>query len=271
MKILKTALYVLLIFIFSHTAFLQISAASQKSGDENIRITLLYDNYKHAPNTQVGFGFACLVEINSKMILFDTGSEPDILINNAKALNKDLKRVNIVVISHNHFDHTGSLLKVLDIADTLTLYLPQSFKDTYDARKAIETGSQVVFVKASTQISENCYSTGELGGDIKEQSLILDSKYGLVVIAGCAHPGITNIIKTAKEILEKEVYLVMGGFHLVEHPLGFQQEIVSEVKSLGVKKCGPSHCSGNLESFKQTFGSNYIKMDTGQVVEIKGH
>ena len=271
MKILKIALYMLLIFIFSHNVFLHISAANQKSGDQNIKITLLYDNYKHEPDTQVGFGFACLVEINSKMILFDTGSEPDILINNAKALNKDLRQVDIVFISHKHVDHTGSFLKVIDIADALTIYLPQSFKGTYDARKAIEAGSQVVFVKESTQITENCYSTGELGNTIKEQSLILDSKYGLVVIGGCSHPGITNIIKTAKEIMEKDVYMVMGGFHLVEHYLESQQKIIAEIKSLGVKKCGPSHCSGNLDLFRQTFGNNYIKMGTGRVIEIEAH
>ena len=270
MKAIKTLLYLFIILIFSVSAFSEISTSGKKSERGNIRITILYDSRSYDSNTQTGFGFSCLIETNDKTILFDTGMESGILVKNAKALNKDLKQIGTVVISHNHFDHTDGFPKVSDITDTLVAYFPQSSKGTSIPRKAKEAGDQVVFVKDPIQISENCYLTGELGDLIKEQSLIIDTKFGIVVVAGCSHPGISNIIKAAKKIMKKEVYMVLGGFHLTDLSSESQKEIVKEIKTLGVKKCAPCHCSGNLELFKQVFGSDYVKMGVGSVVKIEG-
>ena len=268
MKAIKTMLFFSIVLIFSANAFSGPSTSVKELKRGNIRITILYDSFSQNPDTQTGFGFSCLIETNDKSILFDTGMNPDIVLNNAKALDKDLKQLDIVVISHNHFDHTDGFPKISEIAGPLTVYFPHSMKDTSLPGKAKKAGDQVVFVKDSIQIADFCHLTGELGGLNKEQSLIIDTKFGIVVVTGCSHPGIVNIIKKAKELTKKDVYMVLGGFHLTDLSPEEQREVVIGIKSLGVKKCGPCHCSGNRDVFKQAFGSDYIGMGTGKVIEI---
>jgi len=84
-------------------------------------------------------------------------------------------------------------------------------------QKVEKSGAALFSEEDSVQICVNCYLTGELGSSIKEQSLIIDTKNGTVVITGCSHPGIVNIVKRAKELLDKDVYMVFGGFHLMNH------------------------------------------------------
>jgi 7,8-dihydropterin-6-yl-methyl-4-(beta-D-ribofuranosyl)aminobenzene 5'-phosphate synthase len=237
--------------------------------NDSIKITVLYDNYVHLEGTQADWGFSCLLENNENTILFDTGTNPDILIKNADMLNIDLSQVDIVVISHNHLDHTGGLFKVLEQAKNAKVYLPYSTPDEY-VQKIEKTGALSFSEKDSIQICKKFYLTGELGDKIKEQSLIIDTKNGLVVITGCSHPGIVNIVETAKDKFGKEVYMVLGGFHLLDHSKQMVSEIITELKNLGVKKCGATHCTGDeaIQLFKTSFGDNFFEMGTGQIINV---
>jgi 7,8-dihydropterin-6-yl-methyl-4-(beta-D-ribofuranosyl)aminobenzene 5'-phosphate synthase len=241
----------------------------QKAEGDSIIITILYDNYVFTEGTQADWGFSCLVENTEKTILFDTGTRPDILMKNATVMNKDFSQLDIIVISHNHGDHTGGLLDVLKKSDNMHVYLPYSTPDSY-VNQVKNAGGKVFSAKESVQICRKCYLTGELGDNIKEQSLILDTKEGLVVIAGCSHPGIVNIVKRAQDILGKEIYLVFGGFHLRSHSGDMVADIIAELKSLGVQKCGPTHCTGDeaIQMFKKVFGNDFLQMGTGKVIKI---
>lgn len=243
--------------------------SNEEATEDSIKITILYDNYIFAQGTQADWGFSCLIENTEKTILFDTGTDPDILIKNVNVLNKDLSKIDIIVISHNHRDHTGGLFEVLKMSENINVYLPYSTPSTY-INKVEKTGVALFSEKDSIQLCVNCYLTGELGDNIKEQSLILDTKNGLVVITGCSHPGIVNIVRKSKELLGKEVYMVFGGFHLMSHSSDMINDIITELKYLGVKKVGPTHCSGDeaIHLFKQAFGKDFIQMGTGQVIKI---
>ena len=247
-------------------------AVIQENNDslsDSIKITILYDNYVNLDETQADWGFSCLIENTENTILFDTGTNPDILIKNANILNKDLSQIDIVVISHNHLDHTGGLFKVLEQANNTKVYLPYSTSNEY-LQKVEKTGALSFSKKNSLQICKNCYLTGELGDEIKEQSLIIDTKNGLVVITGCSHPGIVNIVETAKDKFGKEVFMVLGGFHLLNHSNEMISEIITELKKLGVKKCGATHCSGEeaIQLFKTSFGESFFQMGTGQIIKV---
>ncbi|MFH1965325.1 MAG: MBL fold metallo-hydrolase, partial [Acidobacteriota bacterium] len=107
--------------------------------ETEINVTILYDNYVHTEGTTSDWGFAALVEGAEKTILFDTGTKPEVFRDNIKKLEVDLSSVDVVVISHNHGDHTGSLEYFLGENSDVLVYLPASFPDDF-FRKVEETG-----------------------------------------------------------------------------------------------------------------------------------
>jgi len=238
--------------------------------EENpITITTIYDNYIFSEGTKTDWGYSCIIEGTEKTILFDTGTKSDILFHNINKLNINPKDVELVAISHIHGDHTGGLFAFLDENNKVTIYLPASFPDEFVSRVE-KAGAKVVSVDKPVKICKGVSLTGEMGVQIKEQSLVLNTSKGLVVITGCAHPGIVGIVKKAKEVTDKEIYLVCGGFHLLSKSEDEVKEIISEFKDLGVMKVGATHCTGDkaIELFKEAYKENFIQMGVGKVIRI---
>jgi 7,8-dihydropterin-6-yl-methyl-4-(beta-D-ribofuranosyl)aminobenzene 5'-phosphate synthase len=239
--------------------------------DLPLRFTVLYDNYLHQEGTKTDWGFSCLIEGTEKTILFDTGTQPQILMHNVKILNVDLKKVDQIVISHIHEDHTGGLWTVLEQNPKVTVFFPVSFPPEF--RRRVEgLKAKVQTVDKPLEICRNVFLTGEMGDDIKEESLIVDSPKGLIIVTGCSHQGIVNILRRAKQVVDKPIYFVFGGFHLGGKPDAEIQEIIGAFKTLGVEKCGATHCTGDqaIAMFKKAFGENYVPMGTGKVIEVPG-
>jgi 7,8-dihydropterin-6-yl-methyl-4-(beta-D-ribofuranosyl)aminobenzene 5'-phosphate synthase len=242
---------------------------SQKGMKTPLKFTILYDNYLHKEGTKPDWGFSCLIEGTEKTILFDTGTNPEILMHNIGQLEVDLKDVEQIVISHNHHDHTGGLNAVLEKNHEVSVYLPVSFP--YEFVRNVETKkAQVISVDEPVEICQNVYSTGEMGDQIKEQSLILNTEKGLIIVTGCSHQGIVAILKKAKELFDRPIHLVFGGFHLGAKTNAELEEIIRNFKEIGVEKCGATHCTGDkaIEMFKKAFGENYVPMGTGRVFEV---
>lgn len=214
--------------------------------NNSIIIVTLYDGYEYDSKLRTGFGFSCLVKIGGKSLLFDTGSESQTLLYNMQQLKIKPEEVEIVVLSHSHGDHTGGLRGFLNAnGHKAKVYKPGVFKKP-------------------TEIGTNVYSTGGLGRFIKEQALAVKSLRGLIVITGCAHPGVVNIVKKAQEI-EKTIYIVLGGFHL-----GDGRAVIKEFKALGVQKVAPCHCTGDLAigQFREEYKDNFIANGVGKIIEI---
>jgi len=237
--------------------------------DAPIRITVLYDNYLSADGLQTDWGFSCLIEGTEKTILFDTGTKGNILLSNCQKLDVDLSKVEQVFISHNHGDHTGGLQAFLEINDSVAIYIPGSCSSEL-AGKIKKKQAKAVPVSTPLTLCKGIVSTGEMGDQIKEHSLILNTSKGLVIITGCSHQGIINILQKAKDLSDKEIYLVFGGFHLLRKPDREVQEIINRFKELGVKYVGASHCTGDkvIESFKKEYGDDYIQMGVGKIIEV---
>jgi len=238
--------------------------------DSALKFTILYDNYLHEEGTKTDWGFSCLIEGAEKTILFDTGTRPDILLHNVDHLGIDLKKVDQIVLSHEHLDHIGGLPKVLDRNHDVSVYMPVSF--AYEIVRSVEgKNAQVMSIDEPIEICTDVYSTGEMGVEIKEQSLLINTKKGLVIVTGCSHQGIVNILERAKELFDRPIYLVFGGFHLAGKKDAEVNEIIKKFQEIGVIKCGATHCTGDrpIELFKQAFGDNYVPMGTGRILEIK--
>ncbi|MEA3464373.1 MAG: MBL fold metallo-hydrolase [Patescibacteria group bacterium] len=212
-----------------------------------MKLTIIYDN-ESQPGLKSDWGFSCLIE-NAKKILFDTGADSEILLYNMKQLKINSKDIDIVILSHNHWDHIGGLKGFLEANENRAkVYQPRDFSKP-------------------TKISQGIYSTGALGVFIKEQSLIVNTKKGNIVITGYAHPGLENIIDTAKQftLLDNQhltglgkIYGIVGGFH------GFS----TLEKLKGIKLIAPCHCTQHKQEIKEKYPANYKKIKAGSVIEI---
>jgi len=247
----------------------KISAPEEGKEPEAIKVgvTLIsvYDNYQVNPELKTAWGFGSIVKTEKENILFDTGGNSEILLFNMGKLDISPKSIDKVVISHIHGDHLGGLEGFLKENNEVLVFIPISFPDSI--RNMIKNyGADFIDVSEPIKISESVWSTGELYGPPEEQSLVIVSINGLIVITGCGHPGVVKITKFAKKMFpEEEVYLVMGGFH---HP---PLSVVKELRELGVIKVAPSHCTGEpaREKFRKEYKEDFIEYGVGKIIKIK--
>jgi 7,8-dihydropterin-6-yl-methyl-4-(beta-D-ribofuranosyl)aminobenzene 5'-phosphate synthase len=236
---------------------------------KTLTITIVYDNNAYDPRLKTAWGFSCLLEYRGQMILFDTGGDSPTLLANMDALGIDPSGIEVVVLSHIHGDHTGGLSGLLPMAgDGLIVFVPQSFPARF--KDAVRIRAQLVEVFEPREIGEEVYTTGEMGTGIIEQSLAVRTDEGLVVVTGCAHPGIVEIVRKAMALSGGEVYLVLGGFHLGGKSQREIEGIISEFRRLGVRKVAPCHCTGEqaIRMFRQEYGEDFFQAGAGKVIRV---
>jgi 7,8-dihydropterin-6-yl-methyl-4-(beta-D-ribofuranosyl)aminobenzene 5'-phosphate synthase len=233
----------------------------------NLTIKVIYDNNPCIQGLETAWGFSALITGTEKTILFDTGGDGSLLLNNMKKLAIEPDDIDVIFLSHIHDDHTGGLIGFLQKNHNVTVFMPESFPKKF--KETVQKyGAQTVDVNQPLDICENVYSTGQLGTLIKEQSLIIRTKRGLIIITGCAHPGIVKILTMAKDLMKDKILFVMGGFHLEWVTKGGIEKIISAFKQLGVRYVAPCHCTGEKgrDLFEKHFGTNYIKTGAGKVI-----
>ena len=242
-----------------------ISIEPKEKKKPEIILISVYDNYQVNPELITDWGFATIIKTPQELILFDTGGDSKILLSNMKKLGINPSSIKKVVISHIHSDHLGGLKGFLERNSNVTVFIPNSFPQSIK-NMIIQKGAKFAEISVPRKISDFVYTTGEIYGPPEEQALIIDSKKGLIIITGCAHPGIVNVVKRAKGLMKKDkVYLVLGGFH---HP---PISCVKEFKELGIEKVAPSHCTGDSvrEAFREEYKEDFIEYGVGKVIEIK--
>jgi 7,8-dihydropterin-6-yl-methyl-4-(beta-D-ribofuranosyl)aminobenzene 5'-phosphate synthase len=271
--------------------------------DEPRRITNLYDAFGKSSPLQQDWGFAVLVEYGGKRILFDTGNDAAIFKNNVERLGIDLSRLDAVVISHRHGDHTTGLSYLLQVNPRVRIYTPMEsayFKGPlpsgflarapglpqnlqYFGGKQPErwvTGTpweQADFqgIADTTEILTGFYvlttksqKPGTL--EMNELSLAVRTPEGLAVIVGCSHPGVENILTAAARI-DPHLYTVMGGFHLVVTPEAEVRRVAAVLHDeLHVARVAPAHCSSELgfSVFRELFKDHFDAAGLGEVIPL---
>jgi 7,8-dihydropterin-6-yl-methyl-4-(beta-D-ribofuranosyl)aminobenzene 5'-phosphate synthase len=231
-------------------------------------ITIVYNNIAHDARLDTPWGFAALIEYGNQQVLFDTGGDSPTLLGNMEILEKDPSTIQKVVLSHIHDDHVGGLHGLLETGVRPAVYVPPSFPRSF--KDSVSDITELVEVTAGLEIAKEMFTTGEMPGPPAEQSLAVRSRAGLIVITGCAHPGIVEIVRQAKELVDEPVFLAMGGFHLGDRRESQIASILTDLRELGVQRVAPSHCTGEeaINMFAKEYGDKFIRSGAGTVITI---
>jgi 7,8-dihydropterin-6-yl-methyl-4-(beta-D-ribofuranosyl)aminobenzene 5'-phosphate synthase len=277
-----------------------------------MKITILCEN---TVGRLVGYGehgFSAFIETEQGNYLFDTGSGHGVIANSL-ILDKDLKSIKKIFLSHGHFDHTGGLPEVLKLRGKVDVHAhPNVFTDRIKVlkvdgkekkqfiglpykRKYLEyLGANFILNSDFTEVEKGVFLTGEvprktsfekpdpiLFSEIDgktatdtfpdDQSLILDTPKGVVLILGCAHSGMINIIHHVADKTGKErFHAVLGGTHLDFLPPEQLEESIESLKNIDIEKIGVSHCTGMRAAFRlhREFGDRFFHGCVGSVLEV---
>lgn len=269
-------LYEIVLLLFLQMIFTGGPAMSQIKNENNnkvesVSITVIYDNNLFLKDLQTDWGFSCLVEVGKTKLLFDTGDNGMILLSNMTKLGIDPESIDLIFLSHFHHDHTGGLSDFLKINSKVEIYYPQSFPvQLVDLIR--NYGAKPVPISSFQELHSNIFSLGEITGAIPEQSLVVRTDKGIVVITGCAHPGIIEILQRAtKQFPNEKIYLALGGFHLYHQTQSEINKKINEMVKMGIINVGPCHCSGDnaRNLFNEVYSDNYIEIGVGSIVQIK--
>jgi 7,8-dihydropterin-6-yl-methyl-4-(beta-D-ribofuranosyl)aminobenzene 5'-phosphate synthase len=235
---------------------------------ETVTFTVVYDNNSYDRTLRTAWGFACLVETGKATVLFDTGGDGSILLGNMARLDVDLPGIDAVVLSHIHGDHIDGLAGLLDAGVRPVVYVPATFPASF--KTSVRARTDLVEVEEPLEILPGIYTTGEVGSDIVEQALAVETGDGLVVVTGCAHPGVVEMVRRAREVVEAEVALVMGGFHLRGAEERQIDGIIADFRRLGVQRVAPCHCTGGRarQMFAGAFGTCFTPAGVGWTIAV---
>ncbi|RXE55211.1 beta-lactamase [Methanoculleus taiwanensis] len=202
-----------------------------------VTIVEVYNNIGYDPGLVTAKGFSCYLQ--EAGLLFDTGGQGDVLLENMQRLGIDPGSVRRLVLSHDHWDHTGGAAAVLRANPEIEVFVPAGFSNkTLDL---IEARTPPRIVEEWSPLAEGIFSTGPLGGEIPEQALAIEGTDGYLIVTGCAHPHIARIIHKVAE--RGAVWGVIGGLHTVSEEDTDALEAVSYLSA--------SHCTdriGELEA-----------------------
>jgi 7,8-dihydropterin-6-yl-methyl-4-(beta-D-ribofuranosyl)aminobenzene 5'-phosphate synthase len=283
---------------------LLLASITPSSAAPTYRITNLYDAFGAPSSTLVkDWGFAALIEYDGKRILFDTGNHADTFERNVEALKIDLQRLDAVVISHRHGDHTSGLTYLLKMNPGVPIYVPREaafFKgplpaDFLERQPGLPVTLQYFegkkperwttgtpwenanfrMVAEATEIfpgfhllSVQSQKPGTV--EMNELSLAIDTSKGLAVVVGCSHPGVEKILEQATRI-DPRLYTVIGGFHLVRTPEAEVRRVGRVLRdTLKIERVAPAHCTSELgfAVLQELFGQRFDEAGLGAVITL---
>lgn len=268
------------------------------------RITVLYDAFGKDAAMTKDWGYAALVEVNGKRILFDTGDDPENFAKNVKAKGVDLTRLDFVVLSHRHGDHMGGLTYLLSVNPKVKIYAPKETFGTYGSdlpskfyRKAESLpaemryyggsppeimkfgtafpGANIQLIDKTTEVAPGItlialVSDAPGTKELKELSLAIKTSEGLVLVVGCSHPGIEAIVAEAVKI-DPHIHFIAGGFHLVvaQDP-AIEKVATALLNTYKVDYIAPGHCTGEptFAALQKAFGDRYLYAGLGTTLGV---
>lgn len=253
----------------------------------NICITVLVENSVQRAGLRAEHGWSSLIEIGGRRVLFDTG-QTELLLDNAKALGCSLDNLDVIVLSHGHYDHTGGLAAVLKRSPEAQVFLhPAALSPKFSAnadgpvrsigmpepgQQAIaNAGTRLICTPAQREVVPGLFVTGEIprqtdfedvGGRffldehcqkpdplLDDQAVFFQTPAGVVVLLGCAHAGVVNTLLHIERITgDHRVRAVLGGMHLGSASERRMVETVGYLRQVKPDCLAPAHCTGMAAS-----------------------
>jgi 7,8-dihydropterin-6-yl-methyl-4-(beta-D-ribofuranosyl)aminobenzene 5'-phosphate synthase len=268
------------------------------------RITVLYDAFGRDSTMTKDWGYAALVEISGKRILFDTGDDPGTLAKNAKAKGVDLRRLDFVVLSHRHSDHVGGFSFLHSVNAQVRIYAPKEnfgvfgsdlpstfyrkdeslpaemryYSGTPPATMKFGTafpGANIQLIDKTTEVAPGItlialVSDAPGTKELKELSLAINTPDGIVLIVACAHPGIEAIVAESAKI-NPHIHFIAGGFHLVVAQDPAIEKVATALHdTYKVDYIAPGHCTGEptFAALQRAFGDRYLYAGLGTTLGV---
>ena len=280
-----------------------LPTADQSQKEASVGITVLVDAFSDRSDVRKDWGYSALIEHQGKRILFDTGNDSELFRHNVEVLGVDLRRLDYVVISHRHGDHTDGLRYLLSINPEVKIYVaddeyfggptPGAFfargvhslpthKRYFDGRvpDSIPHGSpwrraKFERVTAELEILPGVrvvpnISQSTTFRETPELSLALDTVDGQILVVGCSHPGIEQILQSV-EAKSRRVRLLVGGLHWVSQPDHEVERLSRALKDeWGIQAVAPGHCTGEFgfSVLGGVFGRRYVYAGLGSTFGI---
>ncbi len=292
---------------FGLATLILVSGGSAFGADaEEAKITVLYDAFGKTTDMKKDWGFSAFIEYGGKRVLFDTGNNAAIFAHNVNVKGIDLTKLDFVIVSHRHGDHTSGLNHLVQVNPNVTIYAPKENFGVFgaalpgafyrrneslspemryfdgNAPEALEFGSawpegKFTLVSETREIAPGFHLILLKGSwgvdlDVMEISLAIDTPQGIVLVVGCSHPTLEKIVAAAKETLNKPIHLVFGGTHLLPAP---DEEVTRLAASLRddwkVAWIAPVHCTGEpaFAILQESFGDRYLYAGLGTSIDLR--
>jgi len=235
-----------------------------------MKIKVLFDHDRLDERFHSGWGLAFLLGEN---ILFDTGEKFEYLEANARLLNVDLKKIEKVIISHDHWDHIGGLWGLLHLKKDIVVYASEAFSAEFkDKVKA--AGARLELVNYHLDLGQGLHILGDnrviyKGKGMVEQMLFVTGEEKLAMICACCHPGVVNLLHKAGIFFKRKVDTVVGGLHLIDKESRFAEYMIDEMRVF-VERVFASHCTGYdaCKILEKKYKNNFAELKSGMEIEL---
>ncbi len=255
----------------SAAAVLCLFVGVARAAEPELQILVIFDNTSAREDLLRSWGFSALVDFRGHRVLFDAGSDPILLLEHMEKLQIDPKSIEHAVISHQHGDHLRGVYWVFEKNPQMKVHFLDNFPEEA-FRRAAAVGMKPHRVKEPFEVVSGIYSTGIVDGQPPEQSLLIETSQGLVMLVGCSHPGVVKLVETAESQRKKDsIRLLLGGFHLLRKPPNEIKSAITRLRDLKVTTAVPAHCSGDLakQLFQVAYGEQFNTAGVGRRVALE--